>query len=121
MPKMKTTKKFIRENYQTIINVDYCNLQFLLRYEHPFGYTHGIYGWQCDFYDVNGICICTGYDTMATKKNPGPSYELTRKYDDLARSLLNNNQHVVLKAKLDELLKEFIEEALKEMKNGNKK
>lgn len=113
MLKLKTTKKVIREGYNTIINAGYCELQFLLKWSSPFAYTAGINGWQCDFYDINNICICTGYDTMHSKKHPSASYALCRKYDDLAKKEMDGK-------KVLELVNEFVKEAVKERSNGNK-
>ena len=58
----KTTAKAIRENYGSrILSIGYCAAQALLRYETPFAYSSGVYGWNCDYYDIDGVCISTGY------------------------------------------------------------
>ena len=60
--KCKTTAKAIRENYGgRILRIGYCAAQALLRYETPFAYSSGVYGWNCDYYDIDGVCISTGY------------------------------------------------------------
>ena len=60
--KCKTTAKAIRENYGSrILSIGYCDAQALLRYETPFAYSSGVYGWNCDYYDIDGVCISTGY------------------------------------------------------------
>ena len=112
-PKLKATRKQIKESYNTIINVDYCGIQFLLKNKRPFGYTYGYSGWHCDFYEIKGVCICTGYNTMSTKKNPTISYDLCRKYDDAARSVYDDET-------LDKMLDEFIEAAKTELSKGVK-
>lgn len=111
MIKLKATKKEIREHYNTIINVDYCGIQFLLKGKSAFAYACGNLGWKCDFYEFDNICICTGYDTMHSKAHPTISYKLCQKYDNLARPITDNKE-------LDKLLTEFIKEAINEMKGG---
>lgn len=118
----QTTAKNILANYNTIIFTGYCNLQHLLQYENPIAYTAGIYGWNADIYTVNNIAICTGYRPFG---NIRPNYDITRKYDDLAREIINapykdklntmtdytteaNNR----REKLTALLNEFITEVL---------
>lgn len=52
--KFKTTNKAIKQNYSQnyILNIGYCDLQTLLKYESPRAYTSGIYGWNYDLYDI---------------------------------------------------------------------
>ena len=71
--KCKVTAKSIRENYRNILSIGYCEAQDLLRYHSPFGYSCGVYGWNCDYYDINGVCIATGYRGM-----PGKSVNYAR-------------------------------------------
>lgn len=65
--KQFTTKKSVRTFYGGYVyNVGYCDMWYLLRGLEPFGYHAGVYGWNCDFYELhtsNGvkICIATGY------------------------------------------------------------
>lgn len=66
--KCKTTAKAIRANYGSrILSIGYCDAQALLRYETPFAYSSGVYGWNCDYYDIDGVCIATGYRGMPGK------------------------------------------------------
>ena len=83
MMKVKVTHKEINNKYNNIIRVGYSDLQHLLKYEEPFAYSSGVYGWSCDYYNINGTIIKTGYNTMG--KNL--SYKLVKTYDDLARTL----------------------------------
>lgn len=94
--KTKVTNKEIRPNYNNILSIGYCEAQFLLRGVSPFGYNCGVYGWNCDFYDIDGICVSTGYRPIGKRVN----YSLLKEYEDKAN-----------RAKLEEvpnLLKEFI-------------
>ena len=85
--KFKTTSKAIRKNYPQnyILNIGYCDLQFLLKYESPRAYTSGIYGWNYDLYDIDGIAICTGYRGMPSGKSF--DYNLVRKYETKAQKI----------------------------------
>lgn len=86
--KHKTTAKAIRENYgkNYRLEVGYCDAQFLLRYDNPTGYASGVYGWNFDLYEIDGIAICTGYRGMPSGKNY--DYAILRKYDNMARAII---------------------------------
>ena len=90
--KFKTTSKTIKQNYAQnyILSIGYCDLQFLLKYESPCAYTSGIYGWNYDLYEIDGIAICTGYRGQPKGKNF--DYSLVRKYDDKARKILDTRK-----------------------------
>lgn len=100
--KYKTTARALRNGYYTIISVGYCELQNLLSYESPVAFCCGVYGWNFDVYDIDGVAIATGYRGMPSKNDNG-TYTLARKYDDLAcgRSVQEK----------DTLIREFINEA----------
>ena len=78
--KIKTTRKAIVNGSSNIVSVGYCDLSTLLRYHSPIAYTSGIYGWNFDVYEVNGLTICTGYRGM-----PGRTANNVRKYEQAAR------------------------------------
>jgi len=60
--KTKTTRKYVNAVYgPNVFSVGYCGAQNLLYGVDPFGYNAGVYGWNCDYYYVDGVCICTGY------------------------------------------------------------
>ena len=69
--KFKTTAKAIRNNCYNVVSAGYCDLQYLLSYENPVAYTSGVYGWNFDVYEVNGLTICTGYRGMVGKRAKG--------------------------------------------------
>lgn len=83
--KLRTTKKEVREGYHKILSIGYCDAQYLLKYSRPFGYSAGVYGWACDYYDIDGICISTGYSPIADK-NMRHDYNLVREYEEKART-----------------------------------
>ncbi len=101
--KFKTTKRDIRNGYYRIIRVGYCDLQHLLYWESPVAYSAGTNGWCCDYYDIDGVLISTGYSPV-NSKNTNADYDLIRKFDNLA-------QKAGTKEEIKELLNQFIEEA----------
>lgn len=97
--KLKTTKANVKENYFRILSIGYCDAQYLLKYKNAFGYSAGVYGWACDYYDIDGVCISTGYSPLANK-NMRDDYSLIREYEDKAKCETKEN--------IDKLLKELI-------------
>lgn len=57
--KVKMTRKDLTG--KPVIKVGYCGAYNLLRGLQPVGYMSGVYGWNCDVYDVSGAFIVTGY------------------------------------------------------------
>lgn len=109
--KLRTTKKAIKANYSNMLKVGYCDLQNLLYGQEPFGYSTRAEGWACDYYDIDGVCISTGYaPTGATV-----DYKLVRKFNELARAVRDNNAlgYEQKQTELDKLRSEFIREAIK--------
>ena len=102
--KFKTTKRDIRAGYHRVISVGYCDLQSLLQYESPVAYSTRIEGWACDYYDINGVCICEGYSTVSSKNTIKNNYELVREYENKAKEANTKEEK-------DVLLREFIEKA----------
>ena len=104
--KLKTTKANIRKNCGTILSIGYCSADSLLQHISPFGYSAGVYGWSCDYYDFGGVCISTGYAPIGEKVN----FELLKEYENAAQKIysnynLNYNER---KEATNKLLKEFI-------------
>ena len=59
--KFKTTKKEMLDS-ANVISVSYCALDSLLSHKNPVAYTSGVYGWNCDIYDIGcNWYIATGY------------------------------------------------------------
>ena len=101
--KLKTTKKQIRENFNTILSVGYCDAQYLLSSRTPFAYSAGVYGWSCDYYQIGNICICTGYSPIGTPVDYELLDELERKAEQIKKSSSDREKQ------LDELLKQLID------------
>ena len=89
MQKLKVSKKSIRDNEYRIMGVGYCEMQFLLRYQNAIAYSSGVYGWSCDYYEVNGVVISTGY-SYVRDKNMDSDYKLVKYYNELARTVQDN-------------------------------
>ena len=111
--KFKTTSKQMRANYYQVIETGYCSMQSLLKYTSPIAYSAGVYGWNCDYYEVNGVLICTGYRGMFSK-NTKSDYKLVSKYEQKARIIDTNYDldYEVRKRKVNKLLEKFISEAI---------
>ena len=116
MVKLKATKKEIMEGYQCI-EVGYCGLSGLLTFRGATAYTCGVYGWNADIYtfaDIEGCgsyAIVTGYKPFGNIK---VDYKIIKKYETKAEKLHQKYCCEKLRKKLDELIKQFIEEVKKE-------
>ena len=86
--KFKTTKKAIKQSFDTILSIGYCNAQHLLKYESVFAYSAGVEGWACDYYEVGNVCISTGYAPTGISVN----YDLLKKYELQAEEIAYNNE-----------------------------
>lgn len=97
----------MRQNYNNIYSIGYCNLQWLLKYIDPIAYSAGNGGWSCDYYEVEGSIISTGYSPIG-KSVP---YELQREYDEKARKIACDYslEWEEQKAQVGALLHEFME------------
>lgn len=104
--KYKTTRKTIKERYDKIIEIGFCNAQYLLKYETPFAYSTRIEGWACDYYNIGGVCVSTGYAPIGNKID----YEILKGYEQRARDIiLNINLDTeTKKQKVNELLNKLI-------------
>ena len=116
MKKIKVTKKEMRDNY-LILGAGYCNMQFLLNYQKPVAYSAGVYGWACDYYDVNGIVISTGYSYINTK-NMRNDYNLINKYEKKAEKIYydHNLKYDTKKRKSNNLLYKLLNELMEAQK-----
>lgn len=107
--KYRVTKKEMKEDYGNKI---YCvgngDIQHLLSFVDPVAYSTRAEGWACDWYEINGICLCSGYAPIGKMVD----YEIRRKYDEQAREIRNNWNLTweEQKQEIDKLLIEFIEE-----------
>ena len=113
--KFKATQKEIKANFNKIICIPYCELQYLLNYENPIAYTVRREGWASDIYDMGGgVALVTGYAPFG---NIHPSYELREKYEKEAKKIRYNYSYEEARKALEDLQKKFIEEVLKNGKN----
>jgi hypothetical protein len=85
MYKIKATKREMRENFR-ILSIGYCDMQCLLRYQSPIAYSSGVYGWACDYYEVDDVIISTGYAPI-NSKNMKNDYKLVKEYENKAINL----------------------------------
>jgi hypothetical protein len=110
MNKIKATKRDMRDNY-FIIGIGYCNAQWLLNYENPVAYSVGQYGWACDYYDVDGVVISTGYSPL-NNKNTLVSYEMIKSYNNKASLIISiGANYEQTRDAVKMLLIEFVREA----------
>ena len=110
--KFKTTKKAMREGYYHIIGTGYCNLQHLLHYENEIAYSTRAEGWACDYYEVDGVLVSTGYAPLKSE-NVKCDYDMIREYNDKAEKVVYDYSMTweEQKAEVRELLKKFVSEA----------
>lgn len=108
--KQKYTYKSIRNIGLPILAIGYCDLQTLFPSADAFGYSAGVYGWNCDYYMTfggNQAIISIGYRPIGTTV----PYEIVKKYGAAARELSAVPYDERLD-KLEILRKDFIAEAL---------
>ena len=106
--KYKTTRKAIVNGSTNIVCAGYCDLSALLRNHSPIAYTCGIYGWNFDVYEIDGLTICTGYRGM-----PGRRANNIREYEDRARAIMEDysRDYDSRCAAVEKLLHDFIKQA----------
>lgn len=110
MTKYKATRKEMKKSYDKIICVNYCGLQNLLRFQEPFAYSSRVEGWACDYYDVDGVLISTGYAPIDNRRTKS-TYEICKKYDEAARKILCEcSSYEEKKERVNNLLMEYIKE-----------
>ena len=111
--KFKATRKAMKESYNRIAKISYCNAQFLLKYIEPIAYSTRAEGWACDYYDIKGVLISTGYAPIEPK-NTNCTYDIVRLYDDKARDVIYSKEDWKVQAeKVNALVVEFIAEITK--------
>ena len=109
--KFETTKKRMRDNYHTILSLGYCKLQTLLNYESPIAYSHGVYGWSCDYYVIDNVLISTGYSPIGQDVDSKLVKEYEQKAEDV-RTKHYDDRSIQIDVELNKLLKEFIQKAI---------
>ena len=111
--KFQVTKKAIREGYPKILAAGYCTMQFLLKGREPIAYSTGVYGWDCDHYEVGPLLISTGY--RPARGTIAADYTRLKHYEDAAREIwASAKDYEAKKAEAEELLKKFVAEVVAE-------
>ena len=110
MNKIRLTKKSLSTDYWNILGTGYCNLQFLLKFQEPFAYSTRAEGWACDYYNVDGVLISTGYSPLKSKRVRS-CYELEHEYDGIAREILEDGEISwdEKEERINKLLRQFVE------------
>jgi hypothetical protein len=110
--KLQTTKKQIKQGFSIVLSIPYCGAQSLLNCKTPFAYSAGIYGWACDYYQIGGVCISTGYSPIG---NP-VDYKLLSELEAKAKKLSSDwsIEYSDLCKQLDKLIKELIDSCVKD-------
>ena len=111
--KFRTTRAEIKKWHSHVYYCGYCDLQNLFRHREADAYTCGVYGWNFDLYDIDGVAITTGYRGMIGERIPS---ELIRKYESKAKKAIEkaNFDYKKTKSALDRLIAKFIEELTRE-------
>ena len=109
--KYKATKKDMKR-YDQIIGTGADNLQHLLRFHDPIAYSTRAEGWSCDYYDIDGVLISTGYAPLDSKRTFA-NYALIHEYDTKARNIIANYDinYEDQKKAVNALLSEFVAKA----------
>ena len=108
--KLRATKKEMREGYDKVLRIGYCNAQNLLWDEEPFAYSTGRYGWCCDYYDIGGVLISTGYAPIESKGMKS-DYKRIQEYEARAERLRYEvEDFTVRRQKTRELLEDMLDE-----------
>lgn len=111
--KIKVTEKQIKNSYNNIISVGYCDLWYLLSGIDADYYTAGVYGWNSDIFKIDyNTVIVTGYRPFG---NLHASYNgITKKYNEKARKIYNDYDlnYDKKKTKINQLLQKFVNECL---------
>lgn len=103
--KYRTIAKEIKMWSNNVKRAGYGSLQYLLKFHEPIAYTAGVYGWNCDIYEIYGVTICTGYRGMVGEQAKGAS-----DYEEKAQkicSIENTMSWEKKKKEIEKLLKEF--------------
>lgn len=115
-----------RELNSRFIVIDAGHIENLLSRESRDYYTTRVEGWGCDVYTFNTpegyegvVALCVGYDTCTRKGVTQKVWDLSRKYDDKARALLNKTRYNSKKYNyVSTVLRRWIHQFIKEVLEG---
>lgn len=107
--KFKATKKEMINGYNRILGTGYCTIQYLLQYQSPIAYSAGVNGWSCDYYNIDGILISTGYSPI-NSKNMILDYDLINKFEiEAQKTIYSNMDYEIKKQIVNQYLYELLE------------
>lgn len=110
------TERELMDDYCYVVAVNYCKLQDLLSCVSRIGYMSSEYGWDADVYEVDDVCIVTGYRPVG---NLEIRYNTAMKYEKIARSIKEGNSNwTVVKEALRGLLGIFCDNCCYAIDNG---
>lgn len=89
--KTKMTRKDINTRYA--IGVGYCDAAYLLGDVNAIGYNAGVYGWNWDAYNVDGVEIVTGYRNFPAGIRQA---QHVNEYNEKAREAWDNHDYAAL-------------------------
>lgn len=113
MAKVKISNKKAKELYDVIIQASDLKMLHYLDDRNIF-YNSGVYGWNWDIYDFNGVALINSYRN--TPCNIRPSYKIVEKYNKIFDNYLKKYQWTEghswtdTRKKAEKLLTKFIEE-----------
>ena len=109
--KFKVSKKEMNRNYDRIISIGYGNAYWLLKYEESIAYSTRVEGWACDYYDIDGILISTGYSPLSSK-NTHSNYDIVHRYNEQAEKIACNYSlsYKERAEQVNALLKKYVKE-----------
>ena len=81
--KTRVIRKDIIDNYANILNLGGACIN-LLRYEDPFAYNAGKYGWNWYAYHINGVILINGYRNMIGER---VDWDILHEYDLRAKKI----------------------------------
>lgn len=111
--KVKTTQKQVKNAFNNIISIGYCDAWYLLRHMEPTFYTCGVYGWNSDVYIIDdNTCIVTGYRPFGNLK-----LDNIRELNERARNYYDKNEYKKGKTYANRLLLKSIEKCLKDSRD----
>lgn len=109
-----TIKKQLKNEYDKIISINYCNAQNLLFFQSPNSYcTSNLYGWRCDNYDIDDVLISTGYEPL---DNRNANTNKLEHFEKAARKIRDNYtlSYEQKQKQVNKLLFDFIKNATRE-------
>lgn len=105
---VKMSMRTMRNAYPRVLCLGYCEAPYLLRGLERIAYSAGIYGWNCDWYERNGIGIATGYRTP-NSKGMRRDYARIAEYESEARKIWSEERdYKTAKARVETLLDEML-------------